>query len=137
MNTDTGAKDTKEETDKEKVNKTSKEAGKEAQKEAVDTPVKEAESKIGSAGRSSVPPVNAEDNLELHSLPFRVRQRARHQRLKDHMEGMATGQKAGYILSYYKGKIILAIIILAVCIALPVTIYKKSRPVALSYCIVN
>ena len=63
MNTDTGAKDTKEETDKEKVNKTSKEAGKEAQKEAVDTPVKEAESKIGSAGRSSVPPVNAEDNL--------------------------------------------------------------------------
>ena len=56
MNTDTGAKDTKEETDKEKVNKTNKEAGKEAQKEAVDTPVKEAESKIGSAGRSSVPP---------------------------------------------------------------------------------
>ena len=38
---------------------------------------------------------------------------------------------------FYKGKIILAIIILAVCIALPVTIYKKSRPVALSYCIVN
>ena len=31
----------------------------------------------------------------------------------------------------------LAVIILAVCIALPVTIYKKSRPVALSYCIVN
>ena len=45
------------------------------------------------------------------------------------MEGMTTGQKAGYILSYYKGKIILAVIILAVCIALPVTIYKKSRPV--------
>lgn len=136
MNTDAEAKDTKYKTDKEKVSETSKGAGKETRKEA-DTPVKETGSEKESAGRSSVPPVNTEDNLELHSLPFRERQHARRQRLKEHMEGMTTGQKAGYILSYYKGKIILAVIILAVCIALPVTIYKKSRPVALSYCIVN
>lgn len=110
--------------------------------EAKDTKAKDAETKgteseKDSAGSSSAPSVNTEDNLELHSLSFRERQRARRQRLKDHMEGMTAGQKAGYILSYYKGKIILAIILLAVCIALPVTIYKKSRPVALSYCIVN
>ena len=53
------------------------------------------------------------------------------------MDGMSKGQKFGYILSYYKGKIILGLILLAICIAIPVTIYKKSRPVALSYCIVN
>lgn len=105
--------------------------------EAKDAETKGTESEKDSAGSSSAPSVNTEDNLELHSLSFRERQRARRQRLKDHMEGMTAGQKAGYILSYYKGKIILAIIILAVCIALPVTIYKKSRPVALSYCIVN
>lgn len=123
-------------TDAEAKNVESKDA------EAKNTEAKNAEAKgtegeKDSAGSSSAPSVNTEDNLELHSLSFRERQRARRQRLKDHMEGMTAGQKAGYILSYYKGKIILAIIILAVCIALPVTIYKKSRPVALSYCIVN
>ena len=85
MNTDAEAKDTKYKTDKEKVSETSKGADKETRKEA-DTPVKETGSEKESAGRSSVPPVNTEDNLELHSLPFRERQHARRQRLKDHME---------------------------------------------------
>lgn len=125
MNTDAEAKDV-ESKDAEAKNT-----------EAKDAETKGTEGEKDSAGSSSAPSVNTEDNLELHSLSFRERQRARRQRLKDHMEGMTAGQKAGYILSYYKGKIILAIIILAVCIALPVTIYKKSRPVALSYCIVN
>lgn len=125
MNTDAEAKDV-ESKDAEAKNA-----------EAKDAEAKGTEGEKDSAGSSSAPSVNTEDNLELHSLSFRERQRARRQRLKDHMEGMTAGQKAGYILSYYKGKIILAIIILAVCIALPVTIYKKSRPVALSYCIVN
>ncbi len=125
MNTDAEAKDV-ESKDAEAKNTKAK-----------DAETKGAEGEKDSAGSSSAPSVNTEDNLELHSLSFRERQRARRQRLKDHMEGMTAGQKAGYILSYYKGKIILAIILLAVCIALPVTIYKKSRPVALSYCIVN
>lgn len=130
MNTDAEAKDV-ESKDAEAKNTEAKDT------EAKDAETKGTESEKDSAGSSSAPSVNTEDNLELHSLSFRERQRARRQRLKDHMEGMTAGQKAGYILSYYKGKIILAIIILAVCIALPVTIYKKSRPVALSYCIVN
>lgn len=125
MNTDAEAKDA------EAKNTEAKDT------EAKDAETKGTESEKDSAGSSSAPSVNTEDNLELHSLSFRERQRARRQRLKDHMEGMTAGQKAGYILSYYKGKIILAIILLAVFIALPVTIYKKSRPVALSYCIVN
>ena len=87
--------------------------------------------------KDAKPTVNTEDNLELHSLSFRDRQRAKRARLKEHMDGMSKGQKFGYILSYYKGKIILGLILLAICIAIPVTIYKKSRPVALSYCIVN
>lgn len=130
MNTDAEAKDV-ESKDAEAKNTEVKDT------EAKDAETKGTESEKDSAGSSSAPSVNTEDNLELHSLSFRERQRARRQRLKDHMEGMTAGQKAGYILSYYKGKIILAIILLAVCIALPVTIYKKSRPVALSYCIVN
>ncbi len=78
-----------------------------------------------------------EDNLELHNLKFFERQRAKRAKLKEHMEGMSKWQKIGYILSYYKGVIIATLIILAICIALPVTIYRKNRPVALSYCVVN
>lgn len=130
MNTDAEAKDI-ESKDAEAKNIEAKDT------EAKGAETKGTESEKDSAGSSSAPSVNTEDNLELHSLSFRERQRARRQRLKDHMEGMTAGQKAGYILSYYKGKIILAVILLVVCIALPVTIYKKSRPVALSYCIVN
>ena len=95
----------------------------------------DAESEQKPQGEKTI--VNTEDNLELHSLSFRDRQRAKRARIKEHMEGMTKGQKFGYILSYYKGRIILGLILLAICIAIPVTIYKKSRPVALSYCIVN
>ena len=92
---------------------------------------------VENKSKDTKPTVNTEDNLELHSLSFRDRQRAKRARIKEHMEGMTKGQKFGYILSYYKGRIILGLVLLAICIAIPVTIYKKSRPVALSYCIVN
>lgn len=97
--------------------------------------IKETENEKASKGEKPI--VNTEDNLELHSLSFRDRQRAKRARIKEHMNGMTKGQKFRYILSYYKGRIILSLIVLAICIAIPVTIYKKSRPVALSYCIVN
>ena len=92
---------------------------------------------VENKSKDTKPTVNTEDNLELLSLSFRDRQRAKRARIKEHMEGMTKGQKFGYILSYYKGRIILGLVLLAICIAIPVTIYKKSRPVALSYCIVN
>ena len=114
---------------------TTKEIKKSQSNESVPEDTKETESEKDS--KDAKPTVNTEDNLELHSLSFRDRQRAKRARLKEHMDGMSKGQKFGYILSYYKGKIILGLILLAICIAIPVTIYKKSRPVALSYCIVN
>ncbi|MBU5476673.1 hypothetical protein KQI72_08115 [Eubacterium sp. MSJ-21] len=114
---------------------TTKEIKKSQSNESVPEDTKETESEKDS--KDAKPAVNTEDNLELHSLSFRDRQRAKRARLKEHMDGMSKGQKFGYILSYYKGKIILGLILLAICIAIPVTIYKKSRPVALSYCIVN
>lgn len=114
---------------------TTKKIKKSQSNESVPEDTKETESEKDS--KDAKPTVNTEDNLELHSLSFRDRQRAKRARLKEHMDGMSKGQKFGYILSYYKGKIILGLILLAICIAIPVTIYKKSRPVALSYCIVN
>lgn len=114
---------------------TTKKIKKSQSNESVPEDTKETESEKDSEDAKTT--VNTEDNLELHSLSFRDRQRAKRARLKEHMDSMSKGQKFGYILSYYKGKIILGLILLAICIAIPVTIYKKSRPVALSYCIVN
>ena len=48
--------------------------------------------------KDAKPTINTEDNLELHSLSFRDRQRAKRARLKEHMDGMSKGQKFGYIL---------------------------------------
>ena len=62
---------------------------------------------VENKSKDTKPTVNTEDNLELHSLSFRDRQRAKRARIKEHMEGMTKGQKFGYILSYYKGRIIL------------------------------
>lgn len=81
--------------------------------------------------------VEHEDNLELHSLSFFARQRAKMNKLKKNMDGMNGMQKFAYIFSYYKWRILVAAIILAICILLPVTIYKNTRPIAISYVIVN
>lgn len=83
------------------------------------------------------PQVDHEDNLELSTMSRRERRKAKTAKLKKNMENMSKGEKAGYIFSYYKWKIIMTIIVIAICIGLPLTIYKNTRPVAISYVIVN
>ena len=43
---------------------------------------------VENKSKDTKPTVNTEDNLELHSLSFRDRQRAKRARIKEHMEGM-------------------------------------------------
>lgn len=78
-----------------------------------------------------------EDNLELHTMKFRERIKAKRAKLAKNMEGMSKSERAFYIISYYKWKIIAFIAILVCAIVIPVTIYEKSRPIAISYAIVN
>lgn len=78
-----------------------------------------------------------EDNLELHSMSFKERIKAKQNKLKRNMEGMSPKEKSFYILSYYKWQIITAIVVIVCAIALPVTIYRNTRPVAIAYVIVN
>ena len=77
---------------------TTKEIKKSQSNESVPEDTKETESEKDS--KDAKPTVNTEDILELHSLSFRDRQRAKRARLKEHMDGMSKGQKFGYILSY-------------------------------------
>lgn len=83
------------------------------------------------------PEVHTEDSLEIRKMKFFDRIKAKRQKLKDNMADMSAKQKVGYILYYYKWTILLSIIVLVSAIAIPITIYKKTRPVAISYAIIN
>lgn len=79
----------------------------------------------------------AEDNLDLKRMRFFERTRIRRERFRQNMEGMSRKEKINYFLYYYKWKIVFGIIILALAVTIPITLYKNSRPVAISYAIVN
>lgn len=78
-----------------------------------------------------------EDNLELHRLSFRERTRIRRERFLQNMEGMSKKEKISYFLYYYKWKIIFGMLIIILAVAIPITLYKGSRPVVLSYAVIN
>lgn len=86
---------------------------------------------------TDTPYVHTEDNLEIRKMKFSQRIKAKQARLKENMEGMTTWEKTKYILYYYKGTIFWSIVILFIAIALPITIYNKTRPVAISYAVIN
>lgn len=78
-----------------------------------------------------------EDNLELKRMRFRERTRIKRERLRQNMEGMSKKEKISYFLYYYKWNIVFGIVILVLAVTIPVTLYKNSRPVAISYAILN
>ena len=56
---------------------------------------------VENKSKDTKPTVNTEDNLELHSLSFRDRQRAKRARIKEHMEGMTKGQRGELSLVWF------------------------------------
>ena len=79
----------------------------------------------------------AEDNLEMRLLPFRERMKAKRAKLKKTLSSMSKKEQFSYILFYYKWTF-LAITIAIVCVvSITLTIYKNTRPFALSYAVLN
>ena len=78
-----------------------------------------------------------EDNLEIRKMKFADRMKAKRNRLKENMEGMSGFEKFKYIVYYYKWHFILSALAIFLVIYVPLTIYKNTRPVALSYAIMN
>ena len=81
--------------------------------------------------------ISTENNLEMKSLKFTARMKAKREQYKKNTEGMSNLEKVKYFLHYNIGKIILSIILVFCAIALPLTIYKNTRPVAISFAVVN
>lgn len=82
-------------------------------------------------------PSQGEDLLSLRFLSFRERIKAKHAYYKKHTEGMTKKERIGYFLYYYKWKVCLIALLLFCAITIPVSIYRNTRPVALSYAIIN
>lgn len=79
----------------------------------------------------------AENNLEMRLLPFRERIKAKRAKLKKTLSSMSKKEQFSYILFYYKWTF-LAITIAIVCVvSITLTIYKNTRPFALSYAVLN
>lgn len=81
--------------------------------------------------------LNTEDNLEIRKMKFKDRTKAKLARLKKNMEGMSKKEKAKYIIYYYKWHFIIGALLLFLLISVPLTIYKNTRPVAISYVVIN
>ncbi len=78
-----------------------------------------------------------EDNLELRRMKFKDRIKAKRNRLKSNTEGMSNWEKFKYYVYYYKWHVVIGLLILFCVIAIPTAIYKNSRPVSISYAVVN
>lgn len=90
--------------------------------------------------RTKVPPkedLKTEDHLEMHNMTGRERRKYKRERYKETTADMSRLQKINYFIYCYKWRFIFSVLAVVCVAALVVTLYKNSRPVALSYAIVN
>lgn len=80
---------------------------------------------------------SGEDMLGLRFLSFKERIKAKRDYYKKHTEGMNRKERTSYFFYYYKWKVLIAVLILFCAITIPISMYRNTRPVALSYAIVN
>lgn len=78
-----------------------------------------------------------EDNLELKRMSKKDRRAAKKERFRRNTEGMSKKEKTGYFLHYYKWPILGIIVVLALATYITIQIYKNTRPIALSYAVIN
>ena len=79
-----------------------------------------------------------EDNkLDLLSMSRKERRKYKKQRLQETISDMSPGERRSYLLYYYKERIIISIIAIIAIAILGVSYYKHSRPISLSYVVIN
>lgn len=79
-----------------------------------------------------------EDNrLEMHSLSKKEKRKFKKEQIKETTESMTPSERRKYLLYYYKERIIITTIAVVVLTILGIQIYKGTRPVAISYAVIN
>lgn len=79
----------------------------------------------------------AEDNLELHNLSRRERRRAKRERYKKTTEDMSRKEKINYFFYYFKVPILVGIAVIVSLSLIIASLYKNTRPVAISFALLN
>ncbi len=80
---------------------------------------------------------NQDDRLEMKSLSRRERRKYKKEKMKSTMEGMSKSEKFKYILYFYKEALIIGSILLVASILLGRSIYSATRPITISYVVLN
>lgn len=87
--------------------------------------------------KAESPDFTQESHLELSELNLKDRIKADIARQMAYMADMSIKEKISYFLYYYKWKILLGLVLIVCLISIPVAIYRNSRPIALSYAVIN
>lgn len=80
---------------------------------------------------------NAEDRLSLHAMTPKERRAAKKAMFSETISGMSAKEKFSYVVFYYKWYFIAVVAVLLIALSLSITIYKNSRPISLSYVVIN
>lgn len=80
---------------------------------------------------------NQDDRLEMKSLSRKDRLKYKKEKMKATMEGMSRSEKFKYLLYFYKEALIIGTALLLVAIILGKSIYSATRPITISYVVVN
>jgi len=80
---------------------------------------------------------STDDRLEMKSLSRRDRRKYKKEKIQETIADMSKSEKIKYLLYYYKEAIIISSIILIFVIWLGRTIYGNTRPLTISYAVIN
>lgn len=80
---------------------------------------------------------SSEDNLELRRMGLKDKLKAKQERFRENTQGMTGWEKFKYFVYYYKWHVIFGALAIFCLIAIPTAIYNNSRPVSISYAVVN
>ena len=79
-----------------------------------------------------------EDNrLELHSLSRKEKRKYKKQQIEETTADMSPSEKRKYLLYYHKERIIITVALIVVLTILGIQIYKGTRPITISYAVIN
>ncbi len=79
----------------------------------------------------------AEDNLELHGLSRKERNKIKREKYRKTTEDMSRKEKINYFFYYFKVPILVTLAVIVSLTFITISLYKNTRPVALSFALLN
>lgn len=126
--------DSKKESAKKPAESESNNESPKNKKEADDESPKENDSK---KEKNIVKSSIAEDNLELHGLSRKERNKIKRQKYRQTTAEMSRKEKINYFFYYFKIPILVTLAVIVSLAFITISLYKNTRPVAISFALLN